>query len=110
VEDDSPSRRLLVAALAPAYEVRAAGSAEEALTLVEEATPAAVVTNVGLPGMDGLDLVRALRERPATRACPIVVVSGMSLGDEAIGAGADGFLEKPYRPTELVRILGRLVG
>lgn len=94
------------------FQVRSCRSAEEALDLLREATPAAVVTDIHLPGLDGLALTRALRAAFPASSLVIVAVSGdgdPELGGRAIAAGADAFLPKPYSPREVRRVLEDLI-
>jgi two-component system, OmpR family, phosphate regulon response regulator PhoB len=103
VEDDRDVRELLVAALERAgFATVALSSGAAALAHVAEAEPALVVLDLGLPDVDGLDLLRRLRERSRV---PVIVVSGR--GDEAdrvagLDVGADDYVTKPFSPRELV--------
>lgn len=88
--------------------VRAFGSAEEALEAMQSAAPDAVVTDIHLPGMSGLALIRELRAAYAETNLRIIAVSGgvcQELGGEALAAGADAFFSKPYSPRELCQTL-----
>ena len=68
--------------------------------------------DVNLPGMDGLAFCRQLKRDPATKAIPIVVLSGSDGGtaDAALAAGAEAFLRKPFSPLELLSVVERLAG
>lgn len=64
-----------------------------------------VVADLGMPGMNGIDLVRALRRRPETSTLPFILMTGADDAEgviEALDAGADDFLPKPVRLDELV--------
>lgn len=67
------------------------------------------VLDVMMPSLDGLTLCRMLRENSAFSALPVVIVSGASTEDAAISAGADAFLNKPFRPSRLLAIIDDLV-
>ncbi|MGE0451263.1 MAG: response regulator [Vicinamibacterales bacterium] len=86
------------------YGVRTCDNADDAEQVVREAD--VLVTGIGLAGrMDGVEFVRALRQRPATCALPIVVVSAHvreSDRERARRAGCDLFLPKPCLPEQLV--------
>jgi two-component system cell cycle sensor histidine kinase/response regulator CckA len=107
VEDESPVRRLAELALrAAGYTVRSAPGGEAALAALggfgPDAPPAALVSDVSMPGMDGLELARRLRER--FPGLPVVLVSGYAEATINKDLAAEGlrFLAKPYGPRELV--------
>lgn len=80
-----------------------AGSGEEALPLVAERRPAVVVVDVQLPGMSGIDVVRALGERaPETRALVVSAYDDYPYVAAALEAGASGYLLKTASAEELV--------
>jgi two-component system cell cycle sensor histidine kinase/response regulator CckA len=112
VEDESAIRRLSERALRRAgYEVQIAENGEEALALLESAAaaPCVLVSDVAMPGMDGLELARRARAR--FPGLPVVLVSGYA--EAALGADLPAerirFLAKPYRPQELVALVGAAV-
>jgi DNA-binding NarL/FixJ family response regulator len=114
VVDDEPYFRQFVATvLAQAgYDVREAASAREALELIEQERPGAVVLDVVLPGVSGYELCRQLRDRFGS-ALPIIFVSGERTEalDSVAGLliGADDYLEKPFDPGELVARVRRSI-
>jgi CheY-like chemotaxis protein len=109
VEDDEPSMVLVCAVLEGlGYRSVPAHSAEEALRLLEISHPSLVLTDLHLPGEDGLALTRRLKSDPATAAIPIVAVTAHGGSDErwaALAAGCDDFMAKPLD----LRLLGRTV-
>jgi two-component system C4-dicarboxylate transport response regulator DctD len=83
-------------------------SAEEALRLVAPDFPGIVVTDMRLPDMDGLQLLRRLRE--ADPALPVIMITGhggVILAVEAMRSGAYDFIEKPFAPDVLVDVVRR---
>ena len=68
---------------------------EEAVALAQQEKPLAIVLDIALPGMDGWEVLRALRSNVSTSDIPVVMCS--ALEEEAYGreAGADGYLHKP---------------
>jgi signal transduction histidine kinase len=92
------------------HEVRAAHSGPEALALLCEYRPEAVLLDITLPGMDGCELARKLRQRPGLEGVLLVAVSGH--GDEAQRqrareAGINEYLVKPVKAAEVERLLQR---
>ena len=88
-------------------EVWTARSADEALAVAAVAQPQIVLCDIGLPGMDGLRLVGALREK-LDRKVVFAAVTGYASGDDqerALAAGFDSFLVKPLEPESLARLL-----
>jgi two-component system, OmpR family, KDP operon response regulator KdpE len=102
VEDEPPVRRFLRAALASGYRVIEAGSVAEAEQLAPGHNPDVFLLDLGLPDGDGIDLTRRLREW--TRA-PIIVLSARGREEDkvnALDAGADDYLTKPFGVNELL--------
>jgi DNA-binding response OmpR family regulator len=93
--------------------VMTAPNGAEALELARQVHPAAMVVDVMMPEMDGLELVRRLRSNPLTEDIPIVCLSAKALTadvDAGLAAGADDYFTKPCDPNELVeRVELRLV-
>jgi CheY-like chemotaxis protein len=71
--------------------------------------PCIVVTEIMLPGLDGLKICRALKSDPATRSIPVLVFSILSAEDRALEAGADAFLRKPLDDARLVDAVMKLL-
>src|SRR5262245_45806974 len=91
-------RRLLVAW---GYEAETASSADEALERMDRFRPSAVITDLVMPGIDGLEFVRRLQSELGV---PVIVFSGQGTIEtavEAIKLGAQDFLEKPVEPGKL---------
>ncbi len=81
------------------FQVRLAYRVDDALVEIARRRPDLVLTDVMMPEVDGLNLVRQLRADPCWATIPTIVVSAMVMEadhDAAAAAGADGFLEKPF--------------
>jgi two-component system cell cycle response regulator len=80
------------------YLVRTAEDAEQALALLEDYRPDLILMDIQLPGMDGLELTRRLRQMPRLAGTPIVALTAYAMaGDEANArnAGCTGYITKP---------------
>jgi two-component system C4-dicarboxylate transport response regulator DctD len=111
VEDDASVRESLTEALQLAgFDIRAFESAELALDHVGQGFRGVVVTDVRLPGMDGLALMRELIHRDP--GLPVVLITGhgdVPMAVQAIREGAYDFIEKPFPPRLLVEAVNRAI-
>ncbi len=109
VDDDADLRRANVQSIELAgYEPVACGSAEEALARIDAEFDGVVVSDLRMPGMDGLQLFAALRERDPD--LPVILITGhgdVATAVTAIRDGAYDFLTKPYASDVLLRAVGR---
>jgi adenylate cyclase len=106
VVDDQPTNiKLLDATLSPrGYDVRGVESGEQALAALTEGGTDLVLLDIVMPGLDGYEVCRRIREDPATAFLPVVMVtaSGEEQKLKALEAGADDFLTKPIDRNELL--------
>ena len=114
VDDNAVNLKLLRVTLTVAgYEVRTAVDAEQALGLVVTFSPRLILMDIQLPGMDGLELTRRLKEDPATNGTIIIAVTAYAMkGDEqrVLAAGCDGYLTKPINTRTLASTIARYLG
>jgi two-component system, OmpR family, KDP operon response regulator KdpE len=104
VVDDEPHivRTLTINLRARDFEVEFAGDGRSALQIVEARTPDVIVLDLGLPDMDGVDVLRRIRQ---TSVVPVIVLSARPDSDdkvEALDAGADDYVTKPFGMDEFV--------
>jgi DNA-binding response OmpR family regulator len=87
------------------HQVMTAANGAEALELARQIHPAAMVVDVMMPEMDGLELIRRIRANPATAEIPIVCLSAKALAadvEAGMAAGATDYVTKPVDPMELL--------
>ncbi len=105
VEDDPDTREMYSEFLSHSgLRVAEAPSGRRALESAREQRPDVVVTDIAMPGMDGLELSRRLRSSDPTRDVPIIAVSG-NASERAREAGANIVLEKPCAPDYLLEVI-----
>ena len=111
IEDVDHVVQLIRGALADlSLEVVATRDGEQGLQQAAELDPVVVLLDLGLPGMDGFEVLRRLRADTATADVPVIVVTAHADSETASQArslGADEFVAKPFRPSELRRFLER---
>ena len=106
VEDDRDIADLIAHYFEKAgWEPKVFASGADALVAARQAAPACIVLDLMLPGMDGLEVCRALRGDPSTALIPIIMVTARAEEtDRIVGLeiGADDYISKPFSPNELV--------
>jgi CheY-like chemotaxis protein len=112
VVEDDPDLRLVHSEILSheGYSVLTAADGLEALEVVEsQGPPTMILLDLRMPRMNGWDLVERLRQRPAWRDIPIVVVAAhYRIADEAAAIGARAWLHKPVSIDALVRVVGEV--
>ena len=106
VVDDESEPRLLVTDIlrAEGYEVRTADSGQHALASVAAEPPDLILLNIQMPGMDGFEVCRRLKERAVSRNIPIIFISAFREEGERVEgfkAGAADFISKPFQLAEV---------
>lgn len=115
IAEDCDGTRQCLAELfgAHGFRVVAAANGEEALLAVKARIPDVVLTDIDMPFLDGIGLVRRLRAQPMTASLPMVVLTGTSSKralQRARAAGCDALLLKPCAPDALVQTVRGALG
>jgi CheY-like chemotaxis protein len=113
VDDNVDAAETLALLLRSAgYDVRNAGDAESALTLIESFPPALAVLDIGLPGMDGYELAAQMRKRLRNPVLKLIALTGYGRDSDlkrAMESGFDVHLVKPANPEHLLDEVARLL-
>jgi signal transduction histidine kinase len=106
VADDNPEMRThLTRLLSERFEMKAVADGEDALTATDEFRPDLIISDVGMPRLDGLSLLKHVRSNPETVGLPVILLSarvGEEWRLEALSQGADDYLVKPFSAKELL--------
>jgi two-component system chemotaxis response regulator CheY len=114
VDDSASIRQVVRLTLKGAgYEVVEAVDGKDALDKVNGAPVQMVLTDLNMPNLDGIGLIRALRAQPGFKFTPIVMVtteSQYSKKQEGKAAGATGWIVKPFKPDQLLAVVKKVLG
>src|SRR6185436_2374581 len=108
VDDDDAIRGILFEVLSEKYECHTASRAEEALQYIEVENYDAIVTDLAMPGLDGVSLLKRVQMRGA--GTPVILISGRAseqVADQLIEFGAFAYLSKPFDLAELEETIER---
>jgi DNA-binding response OmpR family regulator len=103
VDDEKEIRDLLsIYLMEDGYEVIAASNGQEAISLAQAELPQVILMDVKMPGIDGVETCKRLKEEERTKSIPIIMVTAYQDRDvEAYLEGADDFVNKPFDKTEI---------
>jgi two-component system chemotaxis response regulator CheY len=114
VDDSASMRQMVKLTLTGAgYDVVEAGDGSEALKKAQGAAFHMVVTDLNMPVMDGLTLIKELRKLPTYRGVPIIFLTTESDDEkkkEAKSAGATGWITKPFKQEQLLAVVKKVIG
>ncbi len=115
IADDDVDVTRLVSATLQKFQIdcRVACDGAQALQMVKELRPSALVLDVNMPGMDGFDVLMRLRADTHTRDIPVILLTARQQEEDVMrgfGYGAADYVVKPFKPTELAARVSRLVG
>ena len=109
VEDNEKNLKLVRDVLqVKGYETLEAGTAEEGLKIARERKPALILMDIQLPGMSGIDALKALRAAPATAGIPVIAITASVMQQDRkqiMSAGFNGFIEKPINLRNFLDIV-----
>lgn len=102
-DDEQEIRDLLGSFLkSQGYEVVLASDGNQALQLAEKENPDAMILDVRMPGLDGLEVCKRLKEHEQTRLIPVIFITGFEDNKmEALNIGGDDFVNKPFDMAEI---------
>lgn len=113
IEDSASVRRLIEVCLRVVdIELTAAEDGVKGLEAARATLPDAIVLDIGLPGMDGWEVLRHLRSGADTHAIKVLVLTAHAqpeVASRAAARGADAFMTKPFRPPELREQIEKLL-
>ncbi len=114
VDDSSSMRQMVSFTLKSAgYDVDEAADGQQALAKAQSGRYDVIVSDVNMPVMDGISLVKNLRQLPQYKFTPILMLTTESAGDkkmEGKQAGATGWIVKPFNPEQLVATVKKVIG
>jgi two-component system chemotaxis response regulator CheY len=114
VDDSCSMRQMVRAALeADGYQVREAQNGQEALAALEAEPADLMITDLYMPTMDGLTLLKHVRQRPQQRFMPVLLLTtenGEEIKQRGRASGATGWLVKPFQPDQLRQVVARVLG
>jgi two-component system chemotaxis response regulator CheY len=113
--DDSASVRQLVSFTLKqhGYEIAEAVNGAEALNKLKQEKIDMLITDINMPELDGIGLIKMIRDNPSYRFIPIIILTTESQTgkkEEARAAGATGWIIKPFRPDQLVSAVKKVMG
>lgn len=114
VDDSASIRQMVSFTLKQAgYDVIEAVDGKDALAKVQGQKINMVITDLNMPNLDGIGLIKELRTNPAFKFTPIVMLtteSQDSKKQEGKSAGATGWIVKPFKPEQLITVVKKLIG
>jgi CheY-like chemotaxis protein len=106
VDDDPLNVDIVIETLGDTYTYKVAGSGEEALEISEAFQPNIIILDIMMPGIDGYETCRRLRQKSHLRKTKIIMVTAKAMINERVSgyhSGADDYITKPFEDIELIR-------
>lgn len=113
--DDSASIRMMLSFTLKenGYRVIEARDGKEGLAKLQHEKVDMVITDLNMPNLDGIGLIRGVRQNPASKYTPVIMLTTESHDlkkSEARAAGATGWITKPFQPEQLLAVVRRVIG
>ena len=113
VEDNKDNLRLIAYALQRAgYDVVSTETGEDGVLAAEREAPHFIIMDINLPGIDGIETTRRIRQMPSTGRVPIIAITSFAMSgdrERILAAGCDGYLEKPIDPIRIVEQIDQIL-
>ena len=110
VDDDQTTTSLLQTLLElDGYDVVVVRRGSDVIPKAEQENPDLIMMDYHLADMDGVDIIRDIRKHATLSTVPILMASGMDVSVEAMEAGANKFIVKPFEPSELPDLFNSLI-
>lgn len=112
VDDDAEIRRYICQELAPGYHMSECSNGKEALAMVLQHAPDLIISDVMMPGMDGITFCRKIKQNPNINHVPVVLLTAKAEEEdtlEGLGTGADAYLVKPFNMEILTKTVQNLI-
>ncbi len=94
------------------FDVIEAANGMEALAALDRISVDLIVADVNMPGMDGISLVKEIRQRPANKVTPVLMLTtecGAEMKQAGRAAGATGWIVKPFNPEQLRQVIAKVL-
>ena len=113
--DDSASMRMMLSFTLKesGYRVIEAADGKDGLAKLRDETVDMVITDLNMPNLDGIGLIRGIRANPSSKFTPVIMLTTESQDarkHEARAAGATGWITKPFRPEQLLAVVRKVIG
>lgn len=114
VVDDSASMRQVISGTleSAGYQTKVATDGLDALKKLDAERFALIISDVNMPNMDGIELVKAVKQRPDTKFTPIVMLTTETMAEKKEAgrqAGAKAWIVKPFQPNQILDVVSKLV-
>jgi two-component system chemotaxis response regulator CheY len=114
IDDAATMRKLIAYTLkGSGYQVLEAQDGPSALSVLADRPVDLIISDINMPNMNGVELTRRIRGLPSNRTTPILIVtteSELQVRNQARAAGATGWIVKPFKPDQLLGLVGRVLG
>lgn len=115
IADDSATMRLMLSEtlISAGFDVIQAKDGAEAYKLASELKPNLIITDLNMPELDGIELIKKLRQENNLKGIPILMLTTESQEEKKLEgkkAGATGWIVKPFRPEQLINVINKVLG